>query len=45
MYQKWRMLVGMHTVSVEQMRSVVDVGQNCLSMMVGMYHRSSKNPA
>jgi len=45
MHQKWHMVVGMHTVSMEQMRSVVGVGENCLSMMVGMDHRSSKNPA
>jgi hypothetical protein len=42
MHQKWRLVVGMHTV--EQM-TVVGIGENWLSMMVGMYHRSSKNPA
>ena len=42
MHQKWRVVVGMHTV--EQM-TVVGVGENCLRMMVAVNHGSSKNPA
>ena len=41
MHQQWCMVAGMHTVSMVQM----SIGENCLSMMVGMEHWSSKNPA
>ena len=41
MHQQWSMVAGMHTVSMEQM----SIGENSWSMMVGMDHRSSKNPA
>ena len=42
MHQKWRVVIlGMQT---EQM-TVVGIGENWLSLVVGMYHRSSKNPS
>ena len=39
MHQQWSLVAGMHTVSMVKM----SIGKN--SMMVGMDHRSSKNPA
>lgn len=42
MHQKWRVVVGMHTV--EQM-TVVGIGEICLRMMVAVNYGSSKNPA